>query len=56
MKSYRCNKCSHEFNVDNSVEIKICKKCLSYNIKRIWPTAININGHGYKNNFEGNKK
>jgi hypothetical protein len=51
MKDYKCLKCNYEFK-----DLNMCPKCYSVRIKRLWCKNININGHGYKNNFEGNSK
>jgi Zn finger protein HypA/HybF involved in hydrogenase expression len=52
MRDYQCLDCKHEFKENH--EVFVCPECRSDNYKRLWPKAINMNGNGYKNNFEGN--
>ena len=59
MRDYECRECGTIFVFPSWHAVStgnLCPCCGSSNSKRLWPTAININGHGYKNNFEGNKK
>jgi hypothetical protein len=62
MRDYKCNDCDYEFEGKSEILCgkeyidTICPQCRSLDTKRLWPKAINMNGHGFKNGFEGNKK
>jgi len=55
MRDFKCNDCHMEFKEDSKEVVVFCPYCLGDNVKRLWTTSINMNGHGYKNNFNGNK-
>jgi len=56
MRSYKCENENCKINdLETRGHLTICPFC-KQPLKRIWCSAVSMNGHGYKNNFGGKKR